>query len=80
VADRLTPAVHSGDVLGRLGGDEFAVVAVADPATTAAAEDLGHRALGDAAPSGARFGAVGLATVPLTLGAATVALWAALHV
>ena len=40
---------------------------------------LWRRVLGDAAPSGARFSAVGLATVPLTLLAATVALWAALH-
>ena len=41
---------------------------------------LWRRTLGEAAPSAARFSAVGLATVPLTLGAATVALWAALHV
>lgn len=40
---------------------------------------LWRRALGDAAPSGARFSTVGLATVPLTLLAATVALWAALQ-
>ncbi|MGR6963420.1 hypothetical protein ACU610_03040 [Geodermatophilus sp. URMC 61] len=41
---------------------------------------LWRRTLGEAAPSAARFSAVGLATVPLTLAAATVALWAALHV
>jgi arsenical pump membrane protein len=41
---------------------------------------LWRRALGGAAPSGARFGLVGLATVPLTLLAATTALWAALQV
>ena len=41
---------------------------------------LWRRTLGEAAPSAARFSAVGLVTVPLTLGAATVALWAALHV
>lgn len=40
---------------------------------------LWRRVLGDAAPSGARFSAVGLTTVPLTLRAATVALWAALQ-
>ena len=45
VADRLTPALHTGDVLGRLGGDEFAVVAVADRAATVHAEELGHRVL-----------------------------------
>jgi diguanylate cyclase len=45
VADRLTPALHTGDVLGRLGGDEFAVVAVTHPANSADAEDLGHRVL-----------------------------------
>ncbi|WP_336033602.1 SLC13 family permease [Geodermatophilus sp. FMUSA9-8] len=36
---------------------------------------LWRRALGAEAPSAARFGALGLATVPLTLLAATVALW-----
>jgi arsenical pump membrane protein len=41
---------------------------------------LWRRALGPAAPSGARFSAVGLATVPLTLLAATTALWAALQI
>ncbi|MGY1823765.1 hypothetical protein [Geodermatophilus sp. SYSU D00079] len=41
---------------------------------------LWRRALGPGAPSGARFSAVGLATVPLTLLAATTALWAALQV
>ncbi|MGY1594208.1 SLC13 family permease [Geodermatophilus sp. SYSU D00708] len=41
---------------------------------------LWRRALAGAAPSGARFSLVGLATVPLTLLAATTALWAALQV
>ena len=39
-----------------------------------------EQAVREIAPSVARCSAVGLATVPLTLGAATVALWAALHV
>jgi diguanylate cyclase (GGDEF)-like protein len=45
VADRLTPALRTGDLLGRLGGDEFAVVAIADHPTTSDAEALGHRVL-----------------------------------
>ncbi|WP_100498296.1 putative bifunctional diguanylate cyclase/phosphodiesterase [Geodermatophilus chilensis] len=45
VADRLTPALRTGDLLGRLGGDEFAVIAVADHATAPDAEVLGHRVL-----------------------------------
>ncbi|SEP17946.1 SLC13 family permease [Trujillonella endophytica] len=40
---------------------------------------LWRRALGPAAPGAAGFSAVGLATVPLTLLAATVALWTALR-
>ena len=39
---------------------------------------LWRRVLGDHAPDTARFSAVGLATVPLTLAAATTALWLAL--
>ena len=41
---------------------------------------LWRRVLGEHAPGTARFSAVGLATVPLTVAAATVALWAALQV
>ncbi|MGY1773235.1 SLC13 family permease [Blastococcus sp. SYSU D00813] len=41
---------------------------------------LWRRALGPAAPGALRFTAAGLATVPLTLLAATTALWAALQV
>jgi arsenical pump membrane protein len=41
---------------------------------------LWRRVLGDHAPDTARFSAVGLATVPLTLAAATTALWLALKV
>jgi arsenical pump membrane protein len=41
---------------------------------------LWRRVLGEHAPGTARFSAVGLATVPLTVTAATVALWAALLV
>lgn len=41
---------------------------------------LWRRALGAQAPAAARFSAVGLATVPLTLVAATVALWLSLQV
>ncbi|GAB3304873.1 ArsB/NhaD family transporter [Geodermatophilus aquaeductus] len=41
---------------------------------------LWRRALGTQAPTAARFSAVGLATVPLTLLAATVALWISLQV
>jgi arsenical pump membrane protein len=40
---------------------------------------LWRRVLGSAAPGAARFSAVGLATVPLTLVGATVALWTALQ-
>jgi arsenical pump membrane protein len=40
---------------------------------------LWRRVLGDAAPSAVRFTLVGLATVPLGLGLATVGLWAALR-
>jgi arsenical pump membrane protein len=41
---------------------------------------LWRRVLGADAPGAARFTLVGLATVPLTLAAATVALWLALQV
>lgn len=41
---------------------------------------LWRRALGELAPGARRFSAVGVATVPLTLVGATVALWAALQV
>jgi arsenical pump membrane protein len=41
---------------------------------------LWRRVLGEHAPQTARFSAVGLATVPLTLVGATAALWAALQV
>jgi arsenical pump membrane protein len=41
---------------------------------------LWRRVLGREAPSSARHTAVGLATVPLTLVTATVALWAALQI
>ena len=41
---------------------------------------LWRRVLGRAGPATARYSAVGLATVPLTVAAATVALWAALQV
>ena len=41
---------------------------------------LWRRVLGELAPGARRFGTVGLATVPLTLVGATVALWAALKV
>jgi arsenical pump membrane protein len=41
---------------------------------------LWRRVLGDHAPDTARFSAVGLATVPLTLAAATTALWLAVQV
>jgi arsenical pump membrane protein len=41
---------------------------------------LWRRVLGEHAPGTARFSAVGLATVPLTMIAATTALWAALLV
>jgi arsenical pump membrane protein len=41
---------------------------------------LWRKALGSEAPRALRFSAVGLATVPLTLAAATVALWVALQV
>jgi arsenical pump membrane protein len=40
---------------------------------------LWRRVLGDAAPTAVRFTLVGLATVPLGLGLATVGLWAALR-
>jgi len=43
------------------------------------ADLLWRRALGEAAASGARSSAVGPAAVPLTLAAATVALWGALR-
>jgi len=41
---------------------------------------LWRKALGSEAPGALRFSAVGLATVPLTLIAATTALWVALQV
>jgi arsenical pump membrane protein len=41
---------------------------------------LWRRVLGDLAPRAVRFSTVGVLTVPLVLGGATVALWAALQV
>jgi arsenical pump membrane protein len=41
---------------------------------------LWRRVQGKAAPTATRFGVVGLTTVPLTLVAATTALWLALQI
>ncbi|MGY1695391.1 MULTISPECIES: ArsB/NhaD family transporter [unclassified Geodermatophilus] len=47
--------------------------------TGSLADLLWRRVLGAGAPTAGRFAAVGLATVPLTLTAATLALWLALQ-